>query len=281
MERRECVSNYSISWQDHFKPYPTIYFYKRLTYSNHFVIVSCSSMNSATVLALIILALLLTSSDSFLPRRIGTGIGNGIVSQALPSFTLPSSISTSSDFRNTNWMNLRLSLKSYKHIIYRYSGNSHRATALDLYKVPNDWFPEAHKVGNTTDQRWTFYLLEKRDLPAAVDLATECFFKPRLVLNSKGMFYLEKLVSEAIFSIFNIFDTLDYKWNNYWGIRSRSGSRLAKPSFDVSKDSFVLVALSSNVSPPSSSSYSYTSPPFAGKWLFDLVWSVLIPNNLS
>jgi len=70
----------------------------------------------------------------------------------------------------------------------------------------------------------------------------ESFYTPRLALDTTGATGLELRFLEWLKNSFNNMDRSDAYNGNYLGFRSRSGSRLVKPSLAPSLDSFILVA---------------------------------------
>ena len=92
--------------------------------------------------------------------------------------------------------------------------------------------------------RWDFHLLERKDLDVASELALECFYEARLALNFEDMdsSSVEYKVWKKIMDSFTSMDKFDTKFGNFLGFYSRSGSRLANPSFERSNESFLLAA---------------------------------------
>lgn len=97
-------------------------------------------------------------------------------------------------------------------------------------------------IPSSVTDRWSFSLLERRDLNEAAQLSMESFYTPRLALDTTGATGLELRFLEWLKNSFNNMDRSDAYNGNYLGFRSRSGSRLVKPSLVPSLDSFILVA---------------------------------------
>lgn len=69
------------------------------------------------------------------------------------------------------------------NIEINYSNRYRKQSNLNLYKVDNDI-----TIKYNNNSKWSFYLLETKDLDQATQLASECFYKPRLVLNTSNIF---------------------------------------------------------------------------------------------
>lgn len=111
---------------------------------------------------------------------------------------------------------------------------------LNLQTISDDLLPESFR--STSSSPWMFHLLDINDLSRAVDLVTECFYKPRFKLNTDDMTSIEKYIWQSVFGAYNNIDKFEFNWNNKWGIRSRGGHRLKYPSLELSKDAFILIA---------------------------------------
>jgi ribosomal protein S18 acetylase RimI-like enzyme len=113
---------------------------------------------------------------------------------------------------------------------------------LNLFKLDNELPLREHMPPQSKD--WNIYLLERKDLNAAAELAMNCFYTPRLKLNMDGMEGWEKWLWENIMRFYTEMDKSDSRNGNYLGFWSRSRKRLDVPSFELTTDSFILAATS-------------------------------------
>lgn len=90
---------------------------------------------------------------------------------------------------------------------------------------------------------WNFYLLEHDDLPQASLFTMDCFYKPRIKLDTSGMFSIERFFWDSIMNGYKAIERFDFRYSNFIGIKSRSGKRLRRPDLAYTTDSFVLVAV--------------------------------------
>jgi ribosomal protein S18 acetylase RimI-like enzyme len=111
------------------------------------------------------------------------------------------------------------------------------STHVQLYRIPRESLPNIY-----SDTGWSFHLLELKDLNLATDLTSECFYKPRIVLDTNNMNRHEINIWSKVLELYQTYDKFDFRMNNYWGFRTRSGQRLRAPSLNLSHDSFILVA---------------------------------------
>lgn len=89
---------------------------------------------------------------------------------------------------------------------------------------------------------WDFYLLERKDINAAVEATIKTFYTPRLILNINGMSGLERIFWTSVINTFQSLDKSDYYNNVFLGFITRSGKRLQYPSLEISSDSLILSA---------------------------------------
>lgn len=73
-----------------------------------------------------------------------------------------------------------------------------------------------------SSEKWSFYLLEEQDLKMASELTLECFYTPRINLNTKGMGKLEERFWSSIISLYNKYERADCDRANYLGYGTRS-----------------------------------------------------------
>ena len=116
-------------------------------------------------------------------------------------------------------------------------GSTTRVSRIRTHLVPLQ-----HEL--TEQSKWDVHLLSSEDVPFAAELASECFYKPRIVLNFDGMLpgSLEYRFWKGFLTCFNGVDKSDVNRGNYYGFVSRSWSRLNSPSFELSRESFLLGA---------------------------------------
>jgi hypothetical protein len=119
----------------------------------------------------------------------------------------------------------------------RFGGGS----PLCLHKLANSELPPIQNMPPAA-RDWDFHLLERDDLSAASTLALECFYRPRLKLDLDGMNGAEKWLWSGVMNFYTDMDQSDNFNGNYLGFRSRSSSRLDKPSLELSTYSFILAA---------------------------------------
>lgn len=122
---------------------------------------------------------------------------------------------------------------------YYYEINNQFKTRLQLLSISEDIIPSSILKDNDT---WDFYLLERKDVDAAVKVTIETFYNPRLILNMDGMTGIERLLWTSVDNTFQSLDKGDYYINVFLGFITRSGKRLQNPSVDISPDSLILVA---------------------------------------
>lgn len=87
---------------------------------------------------------------------------------------------------------------------------------------------------------WRIGLLEEKDLDRAVDISMDGFFRPKIILNEKGMGSFEKNFARNVIGVYTDFERKEAKFSNYIGFKTRSNGRLSNPSLEPSKYSFIL-----------------------------------------
>ena len=93
-----------------------------------------------------------------------------------------------------------------------------RYLSTNLFKL--DQFSEIPSLSKCQAE-WDFFLLEDADVAAASELALECFWKPRLKLNTNGMSNFEANFWNFIVATYTKFDRDDTRRSNYLGFKTR------------------------------------------------------------
>ena len=93
------------------------------------------------------------------------------------------------------------------------------------------------------NKQWKFFLLEWSDMDRVTDIALECFYEPKLKLDTSGMGERERAFWNRIIKFIQDWDRLEVMLGNYWGFRTRAGQRLLSPHLEMSTDSLILAAV--------------------------------------
>jgi len=117
---------------------------------------------------------------------------------------------------------------------------SARARRVGLYPLSHADLSEC--APQDVLEKWRFSLLEKDDLGKAAQFALDCFYTPRVILNTEGATGVELWLLNGIKDVYSKVDRSDTYNGNYLGFWSRSNTRLNRPSVAPTSDSLILVA---------------------------------------
>ena len=123
-----------------------------------------------------------------------------------------------------------------------FSSPSLSNTQLNLYDLKNCL--EDSDLIKLYSKEWNFHLLETKDLDDVSDLSLECFYEPKVILDTSGMVAMEKQIWNFFIDLNKRIDILETRFGNYYGFKSRLGNRLEQPTLNMEPNfnSIVIVA---------------------------------------
>ena len=101
------------------------------------------------------------------------------------------------------------------------------SSPLALFPLPVTILPPSIPLDIT--DTWSFSLLERKDLEMAAQFALDCFYTPRLIMNTYDASETELWLMNAFKTLYEKVDRSDTYNGNYLGFLSRAGNRLNQP----------------------------------------------------